>query len=161
LSQAPVPVHMASSVLSEAAERLKAVNPRLHAAIRDMEVIEGSLATATIAFDGERVHVGCLSIDGVMQSQLDQLYGLALVAELISMEAAGRVGTRDARTWNAACMTVAVSNLRMDGFATPERCRPFDIPMYDGMKAASLYDRMVDLEKAPRQMIGLMTDHDL
>jgi len=155
------------SVLHLAAEHLAAQLPRLHAAIRDMEVVEQSFATASIAFDGERIHVGrtpdgATPGKGPLASEGDLEYALAIVAEMIAMEAVERVGGRDARTWNSACMMVAVANLRMSGvFATPVYCAPFDIPMYDGMKPSSLYDRLIELDKAPRQMVGIMTLDDL
>lgn len=148
--------------LASSLEMLAAQCPRLHAAVRDLDVVIDSLATATIAYDGERLHLGRIVEHGPLDAHDDRDYALAIVAEMILMDAVERVGGRDARTWNAACMTVAVANLRMSGvFRTPEECTSFDVPMYDGMKPSVIYERLVDRDRAPRQMIGVMTKDDM
>jgi hypothetical protein len=157
-----VVIHIVATTLGPSLETLADRAPRLHAAVRDVDVVVDSDATASIAYDGERLHLGRIVDNGILSTSEGRDYALAIAAELIIMDAVERTGTRDARTWNAACMMVAVASLRMSGaFTTPARCAPFDVPMYDGMKPSSLYDRLVELDKAPRRMVGLMTMDDL
>jgi hypothetical protein len=150
------------SVLRHPAQHLATHAPRLHAAVRDLMVVLDSDATASVAYDGERLHLARTVTRGPFSNPKGRNYALAVIAEMIDMDAIERVGGRDARTWNAACMMVAVANLRMSGvFRTPEECAPFDVPMYDGMKPSVIYERLVDRDRAPRQMIGVMTKDDL